>query len=965
MKTPKQLRSDIQTLTTHLSDVQAALLRRADIKVARIGKECKRTADALGVLLKTQQVPDEYKVAVVGRFKAGKSYFVNELLGNKLASEGVFAETAAITTFRHGAEVKANISLVDIATWNKLKNLHAEDPKQVDAHRVRNWTDFATPKKTKEGEPDKVFDLPALERQYVHDGGFTHTLTLPANSTKKATNDFRRALKEFTSSTSPLHCLVDKIDITAPAEILDQGVLLIDTPGLDDTERFRVSLTEKVVADVDAVLFLTKSGASYGQSEKDFLLTLLRKGTVRQLIVVITQIDETYSKILKDAEGNDEEPETIAQCIARERSLITTAIAATLKDLTQDDNLQRYQEQLGDVPIAFTSASLHRDWKEHKTLPFVMDAADPGGVQALNTRLLALLRTESRLAQTAENILNGGRNILLDLQSVLIAKLRALHNTTNKEVAEQKLGTFRDEFGQSGTRFEGAIEQQIKVLSDRLVRQAKLDTTLLDFIGALADQPLTALEMDDVCKHWRTRRSGYWGYMRGLQGNVANLIFPKVQQLLGERTQFFADYGKHFEAQLMRLAQDSERIAERLDLGASVPLDVTGRLQVSLKRSFERAQERIAAEEQNVLQLLDDFVSDEVSERISARRRVVTDIWDVGTVVRQNLEVRDFYREIKTMLKEALRSHLTESCHSFGEFLQEEAKSAPRDALNDVQLLLEQAADNIVAATTDHLAELNESAESLIGAIDAEVQTTLQLTRQLQALPELAALPQAASIESPPVTQTPPATVAKPAPAQSQPVAVCKPDPDLPPALPSITTADWCDQVQQQATVLMDRLQLLEGTTGWSYEKLFAPRFLAGALRLTLVDPRLSNPHQLRYLQELLLHVAECAHPKEIEVVTKFSPDESPGVQARVIQDITSDLFKNYGVALTVRFDNSLHDRWLALDNGVLFKLGRGLDVYKPALGLAVHRPALRRVRATTIDVFVAPGHPLAQQLQM
>lgn len=955
MKTPKQLRHDIQTLTTHLSDVQAALARRADIKVARIGKECKRTADALGALLKSQRVPDEYKVAVVGRFKAGKSFFVNELLGNKLASEGVFAETAAITTFRHGPEVKANIRLVDQATWANLKDLHSADPKQVDAHRVRNWTDFATPKKTKEGEPEKVFDLKTLERQYVHEGGYTHTLVLPANSTKKATTDFRRALKEFTSSSSPLHCLVDKIDITAPAEILDQGVLLIDTPGLDDTERFRVSLTEKVVADVDAVLFLTKSGASYGQSEKDFLLSLLRKGTVRQLIVVITQIDETYSKILKDAEGNDEDPESIAQCIARERALITTAIAATLKELPQDDSLQRYQEQLGEVPIAFTSASLHRDWKERKTLPFAIDATDPGGVEALNRRLLTMLRTESRLAQTSENILNGARNILLDLQSVLIAKLRAIHNTPNKEVAEQKLGTFRDEFGQAGARFEGAVEQQIKILTERLVRQAKLDTTLLDFIGVLADQPLTSLEMDDVCKHWRTRRSGYWGYMHGLQGNVANQIFPKVQQLLGERTQFFASYAVHFETQLSRLAQDSERIAERLDLGASVPLDVKGKLQVSLKRSFERAQEHIAAEEQKVLQLLDDFVSDEVSERISARRRVVTDIWDVGTVVRQNLEVKAFYREIKDMLKDALRTHLKESSQSFGDFLLEEARGAPRDALNDVQLLLEQAADNIVAATTEHLAELNESAESLISAIDTEVLATLELARQLQPLADAPTLPAVEISELQPQT----ATTIEPEITRPQSASASSPVSAL---VPLVDASDWCSQVQQDATVAVGRLQLKDGTTGWPYEKLFEPRFLTGALRLSLVDPRLSNPHQLRNLQELLLHVAETARPKEIEVVTSHCPDESPDVQARVIQEITGELFKNYGVALTVRFATGLHDRWLVLDNGVLFKLGRGLDVYKPAVGLAAHRPALRRVRATEIDVFVMPGHSLVQQ---
>jgi len=65
-------------------------------------------------------------------------------------------------------------------------------------------------------------------------------------------------------------------------------------------------------------------------------------------------------------------------------------------------------------------------------------------------------------------------------------------------------------------------------------------------------------------------------------------------------------------------------------------------------------------------------------------------------------------------------------------------------------------------------------------------------------------------------------------------------------------------------------------------------------------------------------------------------------------------------VALSLRYQAGLHDRYLVLDHGVLFKLGRGLDFYKPATGLAAHRPANRRVRETEIDVFTLPGHALS-----
>ncbi len=170
---------------------------------------------------------------------------------------------------------------------------------------------------------------------------------------------------------------------------------------------------------------------------------------------------------------------------------------------------------------------------------------------------------------------------------------------------------------------------------------------------------------------------------------------------------------------------------------------------------------------------------------------------------------------------------------------------------------------------------------------------------------------------------------------------------------------DWADLVQANATISVARLQLNDGATGWSYERLFAPEFLQGALHLSLVDPYLTKPHQFRNLKEFLLHAAEVAKPKTIEVVTAADTTDGPVHQDQILADVSKDLFDQLGVALTWRRETGLHDRCLRLDHGVLFKLGRGLDVYKPATGLSAHRPASRRVRSTEIDVFAVAGHPL------
>lgn len=962
MKTPKQVRDDIRTLTVHLSQVREALLKRSETKLAQIGKECRRTADVLGELLKTQELPEDYKVAVVGRFKTGKSSFVNELLGARLASEDTNPETAAITSFRHGAQVKATVKFLPQQEWVKLQALHDEDAKHVDAHRVKIWKTFAKPKKNKEGEVEEAFDLPFLERQYVKPGGHQIEIQLAADGTKKSENEFRRRLKEFTSGAKPMHCLVQAIEITSPAPILDEGVLLVDTPGLDDTERFRVSLTEKTVEDVDAVLFLTKSGVAYSQSEKDFLLSLLRKGTVKQLIVVITQVDQTYDQHVRAAEDNDEDPESLAVRIERERVRIAAEINATLNDLSQDDSpaMRRYREQLGNVEIAFTSAVLHRDWKAKKPVPYAIDESDPGGVERLKAQLLRLLSTESRLALTAQSISIGARTHLLDLQSVLEAKLVAIRDIKDKEVAEQKLHTFRDEFGAASARFEGAVKQQVILLGDRLKEKRRQHGILVDNIGLLAEQQLGAFELNDVGRHWRTRRSGYWGYMSDFQARVANRIFPKVQEMLGDYTNLFAVFAKDFEVYLNSLSQEGAMISDSLELGSTIPFDVTVKLKESLERSLQSAQELISAEELRVTTMLDDFVSDEVSERITERRTKVSAIWGAGTTNMQSSEVRDFYREVKALLSDALNAHLKARAEEFGQFLVVEAEGAPRDALNEVQVLLEQAADNIRAAAAAVVAGQKEAVQSLVDTIASECAESLRRADELMTVGtapvdesnKLGAL--LASVPAPSVAAPQPEAKHETA-AEA---AVSAPSTQLTHPAADPEGEDWVSQTQQRATIVVDRIRLSDGATGWPYSKVFDARLMKGAVRMTLIDPYLASHHQIRNLNEFLLHVAEVARPKAIDIVTRFEPVDAVGHQDRAIDNTASDLFRNFGVALTLRREANLHDRYLVLDNGVLFKLGRGLDVYKPATGLAAHRPASRRVRETEVDVFAVPGHP-------
>lgn len=986
MKSPAELRQDIRTLASHIQQIQNALQQRAGTETAQIGKECERTAQNLAELV-AQELPEDYKVAVVGRFKTGKSAFVNELLGMRLASEDTNPETAAVTTFQHGQKVKATIAFLPAEEWAKQRQLYKEDPNHPDAHRLKKWHDFENnPRKNKDGE-EINFDLRYLETTFVHEGGHHLVIELEGSGSKKDITQFRRKLKDFTTGTMPHHCLVQSIAIEAPAPILDGGVLLIDTPGLDDTERFRVSLTGEIVEGVDAILLLTKSGGSYGQSDKDFLLSLLRKGTVKQLIVVVTQVDVTYQQHLDNAEDNDEDPDSIHEHIARERRRLEKELAATLAELGQDDSptVQHYLQQLGDIDIAFTSAKLHRSWQAKRPLICQMRADDPGGINKLTARLAHMLSKQSRLARVSQHIAEGARAQLLQLQSVLDAKLAAIRDIKDKEEAERKLRSFREEFATASSRFEASIDQAVTLLTEQLKEQREQHGLLIENISLLAREELADFELQDVGRHWRTRRSGYWGYMRGFQVRIANRIFPKVQQMLGNYTEQFASYVHAFETHLDTLSRDGERTAGNLDLGTTLDLNVTGKLKDSLQHSLDQAQETIADEEQKISVMLEDFVTDEVSDRIDEVRSAVTDIWGTGTTAAQSAEIQDFYRQLKQLLSSALTEHLRKRGKDFCRFLVSKAKSAPQSALQEVNILLEQADDNIRAAAAAHVADQRQEVETLVGQIKTE--QTAGLTHA-QHLLDFFAVTEGDETDTPAASkETPQAESsakkgAQPKPklpakaqvittgaAEAQAVAdTAKQQPTTAPIAPgkpaASTAADWAESLHEDASVLVERIHLRDGERNKPFEAIFAVRYLQGAVRAQLIDPYLDSPHQTRNLKELLLHLGESAKLRELEVLTRPAPIERAERQQRELDSATEELFRNYGAALTVQRRTDLHDRYFLLDTGVLFKLGRGLDIYKPALGLAAHRPANRQVRNTTIDIFCTPQHPLAADAQ-
>jgi ribosome biogenesis GTPase A len=95
-RSPRELKRDLAAACSRIELLIGVLEANAGESQWNLGMECKAASDKLRQLLLHTRLPPDYKVAVIGRFKAGKSAFVNELLERRLAGEDTSPETAAI-----------------------------------------------------------------------------------------------------------------------------------------------------------------------------------------------------------------------------------------------------------------------------------------------------------------------------------------------------------------------------------------------------------------------------------------------------------------------------------------------------------------------------------------------------------------------------------------------------------------------------------------------------------------------------------------------------------------------------------------------------------------------------------------------------------------------------------------------------------------------------------------------------
>lgn len=253
-------------------------------------------------------------IGITGVLSAGKSTFLNALLGQEILGTSSVPETANLSVLRYGETPRARVHFWSKEQWEDLESQGA-----YDSHLQ------AFVKESKEHFKDKLQDF----------------ITSP-----KYTKDIE--LNELSAYTSANHTskfcnLVEKVELFMPLAFLENGVEIVDTPGLDDPITKREDITREYIEHCDMLIHIMNASCAATQKDIDFILEALLEQNISRLLVVLTRIDLLTQKELESS-----------------LEYTKSSLIAQLKNAKYKGDIQSLIQRIDFIPLAGYAALLHR-----------------------------------------------------------------------------------------------------------------------------------------------------------------------------------------------------------------------------------------------------------------------------------------------------------------------------------------------------------------------------------------------------------------------------------------------------------------------------------------------------------------------------------------------------------------------------------------------------------------------------
>ncbi|MGH1393319.1 MAG: dynamin family protein [Trichormus sp.] len=316
-----------------------------------------------------------FRLLVLGDMKRGKSTFLNALIGENLLPSDVNPCTAVLTILRYGREKKVTIHFND-------------------------------------GKSPQELDFQSFKYKYTID---------PAEA-KKLEQEKKQAFPD-----------VDYAIVEYPLSLLEKGIEIVDSPGLNDTEA-RNELSLGYVNNCHAILFVMRASQPCTLGERRYLENYI-KGRGLSVFFLINAWDQVKESLI--------DPDDVEELQAAENRL-RKVFQANLAEYCYVDGQNIYDERVFELS---SIQALRRRLKDNQA--DLAGTGFPEFMGSLNTfltreRAIAELRQVRTLARQAVNHTREAIDRRIPLLDQNVAELKTRIDSVEPEF--NKLNNIRDQF---------------------------------------------------------------------------------------------------------------------------------------------------------------------------------------------------------------------------------------------------------------------------------------------------------------------------------------------------------------------------------------------------------------------------------------------------------------------------------------------------------------------------------------
>lgn len=213
----------------------------------------------------------KFSIGITGVMNAGKSTMLNALMGKEILGTNVIPETANLTVVKYSKSTSAKVIY-----WNQSQWEHIERS----AKSINSMTTFVN--ETKQHFQDDLYKF-----------------ILPHS--RIDTIDIKNLNLYTSASLSDKKCnLVKSVELYTPLPFLEDGIEIVDTPGLDDVVVQREEITKEYLSKCDLMIHLMNVSQSATKKDIDFIIDSILYQNITKVLIVITRIDLVSSKDTQD-----------------------------------------------------------------------------------------------------------------------------------------------------------------------------------------------------------------------------------------------------------------------------------------------------------------------------------------------------------------------------------------------------------------------------------------------------------------------------------------------------------------------------------------------------------------------------------------------------------------------------------------------------------------------------------------